>query len=107
LHAENLAWLRETGRRYIIGAPKSKLKKFGSALARPDGWRMVQEGVEVKLARHPETDETVILCRSAERRSKEQAMHDRFSRRIEQALERLSARVARSTKPLDPATVNR
>ena len=44
----------------------------------------MQEGVEVKLARHPETDETVILCRSAERRSKEQAMHDRFSRRIEQ-----------------------
>ena len=68
---------------------------------------MVQEGVEVKLARHPETDETVILCRSDERRSKEQAMHDKFSRRIEQALERLSARVARSTKPLDAATVNR
>ena len=105
--AENLAWLRESGRRYIIGAPKSELKKFASALARLDGWRIVQEGVEVKLARHPETDETVILCRSAERRSKEQAMHDRFSRRIEQALERLSARVARSTKPLDAATVNR
>ncbi len=34
-------------------------------------------------------------------------MHDRFSRRIEQALERLSVRVARSTRPLDPATVNR
>ena len=105
--AENLAWLRESGRRYIIGAPKSELKKFASALARLDSWRIVQEGVEVKLARHPETDETVILCRSAERRSKEQAMHDRFSRRIEQALERLSARVARSTKPLDAATVNR
>ena len=105
--AENLAWLRESGRRYIIGAPKSELKKFASALARLDGWRIVQEGVEVKRARHPETDETVILCRSAERRSKEQAMHDRFSRRIEQALERLSARVARSTKPLDAATANR
>ena len=105
--AENLAWLRETGRRYIIGAPKSELKTFASELAQPDGWRTVQEGVEVKLARHPETDETVILCRSAERRGKERAMHDRFSRRIEQALERLSARVARSTKPLDPAMVNR
>jgi transposase len=104
---ENLAWLRQTGRRYIIGAPKSELKKFGSELARSDGWRMVQEGVEVKLARHPETDETVILCRSDDRRSKEQAMHDKFSRRIEQALERLSARIARSTKPLDAATVNR
>jgi Transposase DDE domain len=28
--AENLAWLRVTGRRYIIGAPKSELKKFGA-----------------------------------------------------------------------------
>jgi hypothetical protein len=63
----------------------------------------VQEGVEVKLARHPETDETVILCRSDDRGSKERAMHDRFTRRIERALERLSARIARSKKRLDPA----
>jgi len=49
--AENLAWLRLTGRRYIIGAPKSELKTFASDLASPNGWRAVQEGVEVKLAR--------------------------------------------------------
>jgi transposase len=103
----NLAWLRQTGRRYIIGAPKSELKKFVSELARPDGWRTVHEGVEVKLASHPETGETVILCRSADRRSKERAMHDKFSRRIEEALDRLAARIGRSKKRLDPATVNR
>ena len=105
--AENLAWLRRTGRRYIIGAPKSELKKFVSELARPDDWRTVHEGVEVKLTSHPETKETVILCRSADRRSKEQAMHDKFSRRIEEALDRLTARIVRSKKRLDPATVNR
>jgi transposase len=105
--AENLAWLRETGRRYIIGAPKSELKKFGIELARADGWRTVHEGVEVKLARHPETAETVILCRSADRRSKERAMHDKFSRRIEAALQRLAARIAGSKKRLDPAQINR
>ncbi|SIO49550.1 Transposase [Bradyrhizobium erythrophlei] len=105
--ADNLAWLRQTGRRYIIGAPKSELKKFGSELARPDGWCTAHEGVEVKLTRHPETGETVILCRSADRRSKEQAMHDKFSRRIEAALERLAARIASSKKRLDPAKVNR
>jgi transposase len=105
--AANLAWLRQTGRRYIIGAPKSELKKFGPALAAADGWRTVHEGVEVKLTRHPEIDETVILCRSADRRSKERAMHDKFSRRIEEALEHLAARLARSKKRLDPATVNR
>jgi transposase len=105
--AKNLAWLRETGRRYIIGAPKAELKKFGAELASPAGWRTVHEGVEVKLARHPETDEIVILCRSADRRRKEQAMHDKFSRRIEDALQRLAARLARSKKALDPAAVNR
>jgi transposase len=68
---------------------------------------MVNEGVEVKLTRHPETDETVILCRSADRRSKERAMHDKFSQRIEEALGRLAARLARSKKRIDPATVNR
>src|SRR5215475_4020255 len=103
----NLAWLRNTGRRYIIGAPKSELKKFGAELAAADGWRTVHEGVEVKLARHPETDETVILCRSTDRRSKEKAMHDKFSQRIEAALERLAARIARSKKRLDPAPLNR
>ena len=105
--AKNLAWLRDTGRRYIIGAPKSELKKFATELAAAEGWRAVHEGVEVKLARHPETDETVILCRSADRRSKERAMHDRFSSRIEAALDRLAARIARSKQRLDPAPLNR
>jgi transposase len=105
--ADNLAWLRQTGRRYIIGAPKAELKKFAAELGRADGWRVVHEGVEVKLTSHPETEETVILCRSADRRSKEQAMHDKFSRRIEEALDRLAARIARSKKRLDAATVNR
>ena len=105
--ADNLAWLRQTGRRYIIGAPKSELRKFGSVLAAADGWRTVHEGVEVKLAHYPETGETAILCRSADRRSKEKAMHDKFSRRIGAALQRLAARIARSRKRLDPAPVNR
>jgi len=105
--AENLLWLRETGRRYIIGAPKSELKKFATELAQAQGWRTVQEGVEVRLARHPDTGETVILCRSADRRSKEQAMHEKFSRRIAEALERLSGRIARSKRRLDPSTLNR
>jgi transposase len=103
---ENLAWLRSTGRRYIIGAPKSELKRFAAPLAAA-GWREVREGIEVKLARCPETGETVILCRSADRRSKEQAMHDKFSRRIEAALERLAARIARSRKRLNRAQVDR
>jgi transposase len=104
--ARNLKWLRESGRRYIVGAPKSELKKFAAALV-ADGWHTIREGVEVKLTRHPKTGETVILCRSADRRSKERAMHDKFSRRISEALGRLAARLMRSKKQLDPAKVNR
>jgi hypothetical protein len=48
-----------------------------------------------------ETGETVILCRSAARRSKEQAMHDKFSRRIAAALATLSERIARSKRRID------
>jgi transposase len=105
--AANLAWLRETGRRYIVGAPKSELKRFAAEIGAPEGWHVVQHGVEVKLTRDPDTGETAILCRSADRRSKEQAMHDRFSQRIDTALERLARRIARARKPLDPAAVNR
>src|SRR5271169_5030064 len=105
--AENLAWLRETGRRYIIGAPKAELKQFASTLASTDGWRTIRDGVEVKLTDCPESGETIILCRSAERRSKERAMHDKFSRRIEAALARLAARIAAAKRPLDPTQVNR
>lgn len=105
--AENLAWLRQTGRRYIIGAPKASLRQFAAELAQPNGWREIREGIAVKLARWPDTAETAILCRSADRRSKEQAMHDKFSRRIEAALARLGARIEHSTKRLNAAQVNR
>jgi transposase len=105
--AENLAWLRETGRRYITGAPKSELKKFANDLSHAADWRQIREGVEVKLTLHPETGETVILCRSADRRSKEQAMHEKFSRRIDIALTTLGDRIARSKRRLDPDQVNR
>jgi transposase len=105
--AENLAWLRETGRRYIISAPKSELKKFANELGHAAGWRQIREDVEIKLTVHPETGETVILCRSAERRSKEQAMHEKFSKRIEIALATLSQRIARSKRRLDPTQINR
>jgi transposase len=105
--AANLAWLRQTGRRYIIGAPKAELRKFAAELAEQTGWREIRQGIEVKLGRWPETGETAILCRSADRRSKEQAMHDKFSRRIETALARLGARIEHSAKRLKAAQINR
>src|SRR5262249_13192686 len=105
--AENLAWLSQTGRRYIIGAAKAELRKFAVDLAATAGWREIREGIEVKLVRWPDTAETAIVCRSADRRSKEQAMHDKFSRRIEAALATLGRRIESSTKRLSAAQVNR
>jgi transposase len=105
--AENLAWLRQTGRRYIIGAPKVELRKFAAELAASDGWRAIRDGIEVKLVPVLETGEQAILCRSADRRSKERAMHDKFSDRIAAALTSLAARIERSTKKLDATQINR
>jgi transposase len=104
--AKNLAWLRETGRRYIIGAPKSDLKHCQTALAESSGWRVIRQGVEVKLLDGTVPEERFILCRSADRREKERAMHEKFSTRIEEALARLQGRIARAKKPVDKAKVS-
>jgi transposase len=103
----NLAWLRSSGRRYIIGAAKSELKKHAALLAETRGWRVLREGVEVRLTRCAETGDTVVLARSAERRDKERAMHEKFARRIELGLARLAERIERARRPLDPATIQR
>ena len=85
---ENLEFLREGGRRYIVGTPKSLLRKFERQLL-ADDWTSIREGLEVKRGAAPEGQETFILCRSADRARKEQAMHERFARRIEEGLLRM------------------
>ena len=87
--AGNLEFLRQGGRRYILGTPKSMLRKFERQLL-DSNWREVHEGLEVKLCPAPGGEEVFILCRSAQRRLKEQAMHDRFERRIGQKLEAMA-----------------
>ena len=104
---ENLAWLRQSGRRYLIGATRSELARCKRALREPAGWREVRDGVEVKLLASPEGQETFLLCRSRERREKEAAMHARFGARIEAGLERLKDRMARSRLRLDRSALDR
>ena len=42
-------------------------------------WQKINEGLQVKKCASPDgTDETFILCRSAARKEKEQAMLERF-----------------------------
>ncbi len=88
---ENLEFLTEEARRYIIGTPKSLLKKFEAELLKQD-WHEVRAGLEVKLCASPEgNNETFILCRSAARKEKEQAMHDRFIEHLEKGLGKIQA----------------
>ena len=105
--ADNIAWLQETGRRYLIGAPKSELQKWSREIADEQDWKTVRDGVEAKVCRGPDGGETFLLCRSADRREKERAMHERFSKRIEERLVSLGRRLERSRKPLDRETIGR
>jgi transposase len=99
---ENIELLREGKRRYIIGTPKSMLRNFAAQIA-SDDWDKVHEGLEVKRCVSPDGEETFILCRSEERRKKEQAIHERFEKRIEEGLKKIEA--ACSKRKSDPITI--
>ncbi len=104
---DNLDWLRETGRRYLVGTAKSELKKWAGALAEARDWQAVREGIEAKQCLGPDGVETFVLIRSVERREKERAMHARFTRRIEDGLTRLGQRIGRARRPLDVRRLER
>jgi transposase len=87
---ENLKYLRERGGRYIVGTPKAMLRQFEQHLTEQN-WTEAQEGVEVKLVPGPDGEETFILARSADRRAKEQAMHEKFTARMEEGLKKMQA----------------
>ena len=106
--AENIAWLNDTGRRYVIGTPRSELKRWAEQLAEPAEWRRIREDVEVKICRGPEGgNETFLLCRSAARLEKERAMHERFAQRIEAGLASLARRIDQSKCGLDGKVLER
>jgi len=64
------------------------LHQFERHLAEQN-WSIAQEGVEVKLVPSPDGAETFLLARSADRRAKEQAMHEKFRERLEAGLKRM------------------
>ena len=101
---ENIEWMKQGGRRYIVGTPKGMLKRFEKELLTPD-WERIREGLEVKRCPLPEGQETFILCRSALRREKEKAMHERFERRIEAGLQVIEK--ACEAKTQDPIVIAR
>jgi len=86
---DHVAWLKAHHRQYIVGTPKSMLRRFERTLA-ADTWQRVRDGVEAQLCAAPDGNEVFIVCRSAARRTKERAMHDRFERRITDGLQAIA-----------------
>jgi transposase len=86
---DNLQFMRGRGARYLVGTPKSMLKKFEQQLLQKD-WQEVQPGVEVKLCKNSNNEEeTFVLCRSQGRKEKENAILNRFVNQLEEGINRL------------------
>ncbi len=103
---DNLQFLRNRGGFYLVGTPRGMLKRFEAYLLDSD-WSKVQEGIEVKLVNSPNGRETFVLCRSADRREKEKAIHERFAERIEAGLSKLDKELKRTGKKRDRAVLER
>src|ERR1700719_661296 len=86
---ENLRAIRERGGQYLVGTPRRQMKQFEEELLKDD-WTQVRPEVEVKQVAIPKGEETYILCRTAARKEKEKAIRNRFSTRMEEALQRLA-----------------
>lgn len=105
---ENLDFLRSRDARYLVGTPKSQLKKFQAQLVDKEHWSEVQPGVEVKLVAHPDggPGEQYILCRSSARRQKEAAMIELARQRLRAQLDKTHASLQRRPAK-DPGPVER
>jgi len=89
---ENLEFLRGRGAGYLVGTPKSMLRRHEAELLDADGWQTIREGLDVKLVAAPDgANERFVLCRSRDRAAKERAMLERQIGRLRKALEKIDA----------------
>jgi transposase len=105
---ENIDFLRERKARYLVGTPKSQLRRFQTQLLEQTNWAQVQEGVEVKIVAHPDGggDEQYLLCRSSARRQKEAAMLELARKRLRAQLDKTHASLQRRPAK-DPNLIER
>jgi transposase len=105
---DNLDFLRERQARYIVGTPKSQLRRFEQHVAEQENWAQVQDGIEVKLVPHPDggSDEQYVLCRSSARREKEAAMIELARQRLRAQLDKTHATLQKRPAR-DPGRIER
>lgn len=105
---DNLSFLRESQRRYIIGTPKSMLKKFEQELLKKD-WHIIRDGIEVKICKRPlqddeptaaEQNEVFILCRSRDRKAKDEAIVNRAATKIQERIEAMQSRCEKQNREI-------
>lgn len=96
---KNLAWLRQRGVHYLVGAPKKQLRQFEADLLNEADWTTIRDGLEVKMVETPEGVERFVLCRSRDRAAKERAMLQRQADRLREQLEKVD--VALRRKPTE------
>lgn len=109
--ADNLEFLREENRRYIIGTNKALLKKFEQEIIKQD-WTTIRDGIEVKLCKVPreedeseedksktiESSELFILCRSRDRKEKDQGIIQRAADKIASRLIKMTERCEKQNR---------
>jgi transposase len=100
---ENIEFLRQRQAQYIVGTPKTQLRRFEAALLDHQGWKAVRPEVEVKLLAHPDGkgQEQFILCRSQARREKEKAMLARQEQRLWQKLRQIHQSLEKKPAPAE------
>lgn len=105
---DNIEFLRQRKAHYLVGTPKSQLKRFEAQLLAKEHWAQVQEGVEVKLVLHPDggADEQYVLCRSSARRQKEVAMIELARKRLRAQLDKTHASLQKRAAR-DPGLIER
>lgn len=100
---KNLAMLRRRGASYLVGTPRSMLKRCEKDLP-ADNWDEVEPGVEVKEVflpagqddigePDPGATERFVLCRSINRVEKDKAIVEKAASRLTAGLVALQARI--------------
>jgi hypothetical protein len=87
-----------------VGTPRSRVGQFREAVL-GGNWHELRPGLDVQRCVAEGGEEVFLLCRSAERAAKEQAMRQRFVQRIEAGLVKMQAACAK--KRCDPGTMER
>ncbi len=95
---ENLEWLRQGGREYLVGTPRSELKKWYPKLVDSDGWERVREDLEVKLCEGPDGTELLssVGPRRGSRKRRRSTIASRSGSRLHSQVSRAGSSTPRS-----------